>query len=405
VAVSRTVTLILVDDAGEVLGALPPLDVELPWWQSAADVVDAVRHRFNLDVTILRLLHAERPAPPGGAVTYLAQVSSAPEVALVPVRIRLSDDPRRAAYARPGGPQASLDWARSALPDPVVAVAQQRTWNLSSIWRLDTTTGPVWLKEVPPFFAHEPAVLGWLAQHGHAELVPRLLAHDGGRMLLAHIAGEDLYGAPLPIRDAIAERMHRIQVQSLVEVDRLLRLGVPDRRPSALNPLITRVAEGSGVEGLDDQLADLPSLLTAIQECGLPDTLVHGDLHPGNVRGSLVLIDWGDSVVSHPAFDILRLTDDLPPDDAAALCEAWAQRWRAAVPGCDPLRALELIRPVAALVAAAAYAGFLDNIEPAEHPYHRDDVPAYLRRAAALLPPVQRSLPPAQRSLPRAQQS
>jgi hypothetical protein len=365
-----------------VLGALSPVEVDLPWWQSAADVVDAVRLSFGLDVTILRLLHAERPAPPGGSVTYLAQASLAPAFGLAPARVRLSDDPRRAAYARPGGPQASLRWARSALPFTVTGAAQQRTWNLSSIWRLDTPTGPAWLKEVPPFFAHEPAVLGWLAEQGHADRVPRVLASDGGRMLLAHIAGEDLYGAPLPIRDAIAEAMHRIQVQSSAEA--LLHIGVPDRRPSTLAPLLTRVAMTVGVPGLDDLLADLPSLLVEIQECGLPDTLVHGDLHPGNVRGSLVLIDWGDSVVGHPALDILRLTEDLPPASAQVLIDAWVTRWRAAVPGSDPARAQELIRPVAALVAAAAYAGFLDNIEPAEHPYHRDDVPAYLRRAAAL---------------------
>lgn len=35
-------------------------------------------------------------------------------------------------------------------------------------------------------------------------------------------------------------------------------------------------------EGL---LADLEARLDALRECGLPDTLVHGDLYPGNVRG------------------------------------------------------------------------------------------------------------------------
>src|SRR5690606_27524640 len=61
--VSRTVTLVLVDGAGKLLGALPPVEVELPWWQSASDVVAAARDRFGLDVTVLRLLRAERPAP------------------------------------------------------------------------------------------------------------------------------------------------------------------------------------------------------------------------------------------------------------------------------------------------------------------------------------------------------
>jgi hypothetical protein len=43
---------------------------------------------------------------------------------------------------------------------------------------------------------------------------------------------------------------------------------------------------------------------------------------------------------------------------------------------------LELFRPVGALRSAATYAAFLDQIEPAEHPYHRADVPLWLDRAA-----------------------
>src|SRR3712207_8428493 len=54
--------------------------------------------------------------------------------------------------------------------------------------------------------------------------------------------------------------------------------------------------------------------------CGIGDTLVHGDFHPGNVRvdgASITLIDWGDAFVGHPGFDALRLTDGSSPDDAA----------------------------------------------------------------------------------------
>ena len=61
-----------------------------------------------------------------------------------------------------------------------------------------------------------------------------------------------------------------------------------------------------------------------------------------------------------------------------------AQRWRADVPGSDPLRTVELLRPVAALRAAGVYANFLTDIEPAEHPYHADDVPFWLQRAEEL---------------------
>ncbi|RQX47938.1 aminoglycoside phosphotransferase family protein, partial [Micromonospora chalcea] len=60
-----------------------------------------------------------------------------------------------------------------------------------------------------------------------------------------------------------------------------------------------------------------------------------------------------------------------------------ARRWRTDVPGSDPHRAVDLLRPVAPLRLAAVYAMFLAAIEPGEHPYHVHDVPAALARAAA----------------------
>jgi hypothetical protein len=182
---SRRVVLVVLDEAGRVLGALPPYEVPQPWWMEVADVVAGARESWGVDVTVLRLLQADRPRHPGGTVHYAVQLGpqpygedpqayrgGPPHPPLSPpsdeLRARAEGDhSRRAAYARPGGPQATLAWAVAALePRTVVAAAQQRTWNLSAIWRLETATGRYWLKEVPPFFGHEGAVLGWLHAAG-----------------------------------------------------------------------------------------------------------------------------------------------------------------------------------------------------------------------------------------------
>ena len=250
----------------------------------------------------------------------------------------------------------------------------------------------MWLKQVPRFFAHEPAVLRWLAGY---DIPPLLAADDAGRMLLDHVDGEDLYDAGPAVRAGIAADMHRIQTAAAGRLPELLAIGVPDRRSPRLLDVITGTvaAHGHGDPRLTALADGLPARLAEVAACGLPDTLVHGDLHPGNARGrggrghsrrTTVLIDWGDSSIGHPAFDILRLTDGLSDVDSAALTAAWADRWRADVPGCRPERALDLLRPVAALNSAATYAGFLSYIEPSEHPYHAADVPACLERAADL---------------------
>lgn len=380
-------TLVLVDPAGTVLGALPPYEVEVPWWQEVSDVVAGAREHHGVDVSVLRLLFADQPAPPGGKVTYLAEVAGDPGP-VRPAAAALVPHPRRAPYAEIGGPAASLAWAADALAArgrTLTAAAQQRTWNLSAIWRLATDTTPVWLKQVPAFFSHEPAVLRWLDEHCPG-IAPAPIAADTGRMLLDDLPGTDRYSAPADERLLMLPLLHTVQVTAAGRVDDLLALGVPDQRPPQLAQRLRAVAVrdtepgerlAALLDGLDDRLAELTA-------CGLPDTLVHGDFHPGNVRGTaerLHVIDWGDCVIGHPAIDLLRMSEGLA--DPAPLRQAWSRGWRAAVPGCEPERALELIEPLVALRNAAAYAGFLDAIEPSEWPYHADDVPYWLAQAAA----------------------
>lgn len=386
----RTVTLILVDHDANVLGALPPFAVEVPYWPEVGGVVTGARERFGIDVTVLRILSAEPPVQPGGEVTYLAQTSALPEIALTPAEIDHSEQPNRAPYARVGGPAESLDWAGEALTSsgrgPLTRAEQQRTWNLSAIWKLTTPDGLVWLKQVPHFFAHEAAVIAWLATIGGG---PELIAAYDGRMLLADIPGDDLYRADLAVRHAIAVDLHRYQLASIRDLRRLAAVGVPDRRGPLLAEFLAAVVaeHGGGEPRLDELVAGLDERMAELTACGLPDTLVHGDLHPGNVRGDTqhrTIIDWGDSFLGHPGFDILRLTERVTDDEAAALTTAWAVRWREAVPGSDPERALELMKPLAALRNAAIYAAFLAAIEPAEHPYHASDVEFWLSHAAQL---------------------
>lgn len=390
--VPRIVTLALVRSDGVLLGALPPFRVETPWWQETAAVVAGARERFGVDVVVLRLLHGENPEPPGGPVTYLAQVATTPDAALTPIDADLADHPLRADYAHVGGPAATLDWAADRLADlelgPIGAAVQQRTWNLSAIWRLDAAAGTVWLKQVPRFFGHEPAVLRWLAAEGFGLVTPMQLATDGRRMLLAHLPGEDLYTAGLPVREAIAALQHEIQVTAATQVPRLLGLGVPDLRAPVLTTAVTQLTRvyAESDPALSALVDGLPDRLAEVAACGLPDTLVHGDLHPGNARGNethQVILDWGDSFIGHPGFDILRLTERVSESDAATLVDAWSARWRDVLPGCDPERAVDLLRPVAALRNALCYARFLAAIEPSEHPYHAADVPYWLQQATA----------------------
>jgi hypothetical protein len=390
----RIAKLVLVTPDGAVVGAAPPIPLPTPWWQDIGPLVTAIRERQGLEITVLRLLEASLPKPPGGEVTYLAEVDRTP-VDLEPWGGALDDQALRAPYARPGGPAADLAWAQARLAERGVALTgrpeQIRTWNLSSLWRIPCDRGGAWLKVVPAFFAHEGAVLARLADWP----VPTLLACDGPRCLLAELEGEDLYEATLAQRIAMIDVLVALQAEEAARVDRLLALGLPDWRAGPLVDAINCVADRAAPDlsaedraSLAPFLRGLPVRFAAITDCGLPDTLVHGDFHSGNFRGGgdeLTLLDWGDSGVGNPLLDQAAFLDRAPPDQTPALRNHWRDRWRKLAPGSDPTRAAELIAPVAAARQAVIYQGFLDRIEPSEHPYHRADPADWLARTAALL--------------------
>jgi len=112
-AEGRSVTIVVCDDSGSLLGSLGPFEVATPWWQD----LEPIRCRFPM-LTVLRLLHGtpEDGGAFGGQVTYLAE--SGPGLTCSPGRLpvnpaALADHPLRMPWARPGGPAADLDWGRT----------------------------------------------------------------------------------------------------------------------------------------------------------------------------------------------------------------------------------------------------------------------------------------------------
>lgn len=393
---NRQVTLVLCTPTGDLLGALPEFVVPSQWWRQVDDVVAGAKQTHGIDVRVLRILSSQGPYYPGGGpVTYLAEVDQVLNLPLDQwAGDPLADHPLRLSYAQPGGHLADLAWAKDVLCGrdvPMAAAPQQiRTWNLSSIWRLPTTAGDAWLKVVPPFFAHEAVVLPLL----DPAVVPPVLGADTGRILLGDVPGEDQYEATRESLLEMVRMLVRLQTQWIGRTDHLLDLGVPDLRPAALLPRIVAAVERhrdelntAERERIDALVLGLPERFGALRACGIPDTLVHGDFHPGNVRGdpgAFAILDWGDSGVGHPMLDQLAFGQRLDTDDRAAAERCWAAEWQRVVPGCDADRAAALLRPVAALYGGVVYDRFLDNIEPDEHPYHAGDSLASLRHAADL---------------------
>jgi hypothetical protein len=392
----RRATLVLCRPTGELLGRLPEVQVATPWWQDAGPVVDAAREAFGIEVVVLRLLESQRKHPPGGRVIYLAEVSGElPDgvaAQLAPANVELDEQPLRLPYARPGGPDADLAWAGSTRGS---GTRQVRTWNLSSIWQLSQSDGSTaWLKVVPPFFAHEGAMLRLLQDTGAP--VPPLIAEEGPRLLLADVPGEDRYDAPPAELLRMVFALVHLQAEWVGREADLLATGMPDWRSPAITAAITDLVtrERAGLADpvratLDRFVETLPARLAAVDACGMPTTFVHGDFHPGNVRGdgatTQTILDWGDSGLGNPLLDLPAFLEVAPGSHVNRIRDAWTGAWLRRVPSADPARAAELLAPVAAARQALVYATFVANIEPAERRYHELDVPRWLKRTAQIV--------------------
>ena len=392
----RLSKLVLTSRDGVVLGCMPAFAVETPWMNHAEPVVTAARAQYGIDITVLRLLETKASAD-DLEVTYLAEVDAPlpPGVAVQPWAGNLAPHPLRLPYAQPGGPAADVAWAVEALKargmSPSAPPVQVRTWNLSSIWRIPVQGQTVWLKNVPPFFAHEGAMMASMQD----KPVPQILAHDGSRVLLREIPGEDMYEAALPDLLVMMEMLVKIQEEWTGRTDELAAIGLPDWREKPLSRMIADVVNRTAAElppedrtVLDDFVRTLPQRFADVAACGIADTVVHGDFHPGNVRGhkgKFTILDWGDSGIGHPLLDQPAFLERAKDGEAETLRAHWNAQCRKYTPGSHPERVSELLAPIAAARQAVIYRAFLDGIEPAEHVYHRDDPALWLKKTAAIL--------------------
>ncbi len=397
----RTISAVLtVDD--ECLGVLGPFPVDTPWWADVEPVIARIRRELGVPVTVLRLLGVEgADGARDGHVTYHVEAARRPSdgwLAAGPIEFRELVEPvtGRAAWATTAGLREAMSWADAALRAagrPAGGpVEQVKTWNLAGLFRIPTTPGPVWLKTTPPFAAREADVIGAFAQID-PQLVPTVLASDpaAGRMLLEHVPGTDCWNADASTIRTAVSRLVRAQA-AIAQRPETIPSSLADRTPLVLIDRVNQLLDGEAADDLTahelsaarDLARRLPDLVTELDTCGLPHTLVHGDFHPGNWRSDgqrTALLDFADSHVGHPVLDGLRPRDFLSDRGWVLAADAWVTAWSACLPGCDPARALTVAAPLGHLAYAVRYQEFLDNIEPSEHCYHAGD-PAQTIRAA-----------------------
>jgi aminoglycoside phosphotransferase (APT) family kinase protein len=126
------------------------------------------------------------------------------------------------------------------------------------------------------------------------------------------------------------------------EIDRLFG---PNPATEQLEP-----AERARLPRRAEQLREAISELAAI---GVPETLLHGDLHPRNLAvrdGKVLAFDWTDAAVSHPFLDLVTFVEKRSPSSKdTRVRDAYLAEWEAYASPADLRRALVLAEELGAL--------------------------------------------------------
>jgi phosphotransferase family enzyme len=252
----------------------------------------------------------------------------------------------RQAWARPGWYESTVAWLTAELNRHARAIEgpvdQLASWAISCVLGVETVGGRVIVKSVPPLFAHEPALTQALAAR-HPGRVPDVLGVDVER---GHLLMAAFGGAPLGNEDASRwgeglVAMAEIQKAWIGRRAEAEEMRVGDRTPAALGgELESIITDVEASPGLDprarDRLVDLlptfHDIIERLQAGPVPETLVHGDLHPWNVQrddGRLVIFDWSDACWGHPFFDVPTFAVRTPDEAAretmrATYADAWS---------------------------------------------------------------------------------
>lgn len=213
-----------------------------------------------------------------------------------------------------------------------------------------------------------------------------LLMRDFGRRTLGEAPQ-----AKWPSGLALLGRVQRAWVDGH---DDLLAAGAQRRPLAELTERLPGILE---IDGFDDRVS--PELRTAwptalprmidtcheLADIGLPDALIHGDIHPWNIAMSetgLRVFDWSDAAIGPSFLDLavfLGRAEDLGL--RLAMRDAYVDAWAGFAPRDRLERATELAMAVGAIYQVMTYLTLLPALPPEDAQSYPGADASWLRRA------------------------
>ena len=325
----------------------------------------------------------------------------------------MDDQSIQLPWERPGWLDEATAWILDRLSDyglqPAgpVEILHQRAW--SAFGLIQTAGGAVYFKAPAPKFKFEAALTQALARW-RPDCTVRLIAvsPEHGWMLSTD-AGETLRSldrTPGQIAHwlEVMPVYAAFQIQMAARMPDLLPTGIPDRRLAdlprqyallledvenlrvGLTPGLT-AAQHRRLGELQDRFEDDCAELAGM---GLPETLVHEEVHENNVLfgdGRYILTDWSDSSVGHPFFTILVtlrsiahwLQLDESGPEVTSVRDAYIEPWTIFTPRNELLHAFDLAYRLAMVNRALSWREGIGALSPQAKEAYLDSVPGWLQ--------------------------
>ena len=393
--------------------------------RGAAGALEALRGAYGLEAPYLRpsrFLRGENGRPigalheldatddewePPAGTTWISLDEAEPE-ALAPPELAVhverwlseqrgaSVPEQRPQWARPGWFAEVSRWmeeqaaALGIRPGRRAEIVEQ--WPLSSVLRLETDGGHIYLKAVFSVFRHEPAVTKALATR-HPTGVPEVLTAELnlGWMLMRELDGSQIEELGHERWGDALVAAARIQQGWIGRDEELFALAAPDRTLGVLQAEIGAAFDATGLPRARNVL-ELERRCAELARGPLPQTLIHGDLHPGNVMvdgAEVRIFDWSDACVSHPLFDLptfLPRCDDISAREA--MLDTYLGTW-SEYGSPEELRAsYDLAHPLAYIHHAISYLRIIEALEPDDRWWFAEEPRRGLTGAIELLEAV-----------------
>jgi aminoglycoside phosphotransferase (APT) family kinase protein len=314
----------------------------------------------------------------------------------------------RPPWFRQGWFQRARQWTERELENrgyrTTGEVEQFKHWSLSVLLRVETVEGLVFFKlsNKFPLFANEPMIMEKLAEF-FPKFVPRPLAINADErwMLMADFGAEKRDETEhKPVLMQMARDYARFQqaTRSPEMIARLETAGCFNRRIAVLEAQIEGMyADEASYAGLNEEersawKACRPQLISLCQQLSaykIPDTLVHGDFHSGNValrENDFLVFDWTDACISHPFFDLPIFLDYDGGDDADEIRQAYLSEWL----DYEPKENLEAIYKLAVSAAmlhqVISYQGIRNGVEAEQQGDWERAVVYFIRKIVKAVP-------------------